>query len=167
MSGMIGFVVFFPMVSAIVGYLVGKKSKKGRDYFADAVTGVELAVFLLLFLLKGKGGQTVVFDIPEVCGMGLHFVLDDFRVLYGSIAAFMWFISTLFSKEYFAHYHNRNRYYLFLLLTLGATVGVFLSADFYTTFIFFEMMSFTSYVWVAQDEKRNPCGRQELILRWQ
>ncbi|MDO5292900.1 MAG: proton-conducting transporter membrane subunit, partial [bacterium] len=31
--------------------------------------------------------------------------------------------------------------------------GVFLSADLFTTFIFFEIMSFTSYVWVAHDEK--------------
>ena len=52
MSGMLGFVIFFPMVSAIVGYLIGKKSKKGRDYFADALTGVELAVFLILFFFK-------------------------------------------------------------------------------------------------------------------
>ncbi|MDE6740218.1 MAG: sodium:proton antiporter, partial [Lachnospiraceae bacterium] len=70
------------------------------------------------------------------------------------VAAFMWFMSTLFSKEYLAHYRNRNRYYLFLLLTLGATEGVFLSADFFTTFIFFEIMSFTSYVWVAHDENK-------------
>ena len=59
-----------------------------------------------------------------------------------------------FSREYLSHYRNRNRYYLFLLVTLGATEGVFLSADFYTTFIFFEIMSLTSYVWVAHDEKR-------------
>ncbi len=32
-------------------------------------------------------------------------------------------------------------------------MGVFLSADFYTTFIFFEIMSLASFVWVAQDEK--------------
>ena len=74
--------------------------------------------------------------------------------MYGMIAAFMWFMSTLFSREYLSHYRNRNRYYLFLLVTLGATEGVFLSADFYTTFIFFEIMSLTSYVWVAHDEKR-------------
>lgn len=158
MSGILGFVVFFPMVSALVCYMIGKKDKKGRDYFADAATGMELAAFLLLFFLTKNGGgpayQDLMLEIPEVCGMGLHFVLDDFRMLYGGIAALLWFVSTLFSREYFTRYRNRNRYYLFLLLTLGATEGVFLSADFYTMFLFFEMMSFTSYVWVAQDEKK-------------
>lgn len=93
-------------------------------------------------------------EIPGICGLGLHFKLDSFRILYGSIAAFMWLMSTLFSKEYLSHYKKKGRYYCFTILTFFATEGVFFSADFYTTFIFFEIMSFTSYVWVAFDEKK-------------
>ena len=48
--------------------------------------------------------------------MGLHFTLDGFRVLYGLVAALMWMMTTLLSEEYFKHYRNRNRYYLFNLL---------------------------------------------------
>jgi len=39
-------------------------------------------------------------------------------------------------------------------MTLGSIMGVFLSGDLYTTFIFFEMMSLFSYVMVVQDETR-------------
>lgn len=128
-------------------------------------TGIEFFLFAVLFLPMAAGGERVLSaDFPGVCGMGLHFMLDGFRVMYGMIAAFMWFMSTLFSREYFSHYRNRNRYYFFLLLTLGATEGVFLSADFYTTFIFFEMMSLTSYVWVAQDEKKESMRAAETYL---
>lgn len=148
-------VVFFPMIAALIGYIIGRKKKSVRDYYADAVTGIEFGLFLYLFIsMMIKGSSNVIVEVPGICGFGFHFTLDGFRVLYGTIAAFMWFMSTLFSKEYFVHYRNRNRYYLFLLLTLGATEGIFLSADFYTTFIFFEVMSFTSYVWVAHDEKK-------------
>lgn len=86
--------------------------------------------------------------------IGLHFTTDGFRLLYCAIAVFMWGMTVLFSKEYMAHYENKFRYYMFTLLTFIATVGVFLSADLYTTFVFFEMMSLTSYVWVVQDEKK-------------
>lgn len=93
-------------------------------------------------------------NVPEICGFGLHFTLDGFRLIYALIASFMWMMTTVISREYMAHHKNSGRFYLFLLLTLGATMGVFLSADLYTTFIFFEIMSFTSYVWVAQEESR-------------
>lgn len=152
--------VFGPMAAGILSYLLGRFQKDLRSRFADLVTGLTFGLFLYLFwqmLTSGQSGSSMLpvrADIPEICGMGLHFTLDGFRALYGMIAAFMWFMSTLFSREYLSHYRNRNRYYLFLLVTLGATEGVFLSADFYTTFIFFEIMSLTSYVWVAHDEKR-------------
>lgn len=149
-------IIFLPMIAAPAAYIIGRFHKDVRSYFADLITGVTFGLSLYLFiqaLTHSLPEMTV--EIPYICGMGLHFTLDGFRAMYSTIAAFMWFMSTLYSKEYFTHYHNRNRYYLFLLLTLGATEGVFLSADFYTTFIFFEIMSFTSYMWVVHDEKKD------------
>lgn len=136
--------------------------KKSYQITANIITGVTFALcgILAIKMLTGNAEDST-FEIPYVCGLGLHFQTDGFRILYGTIAAFMWFISTLFSGEYFARHekaepgknHHTGRYYIFLLITLAATEGVFFSADFFTTFVFFEIMSFTSYVWVAQDEK--------------
>ena len=107
-----------------------------------------------------------VFDvvIPGICGLGLHFKLDGFRLIYSCIAILMWAVSGAFSLEYMAHYVKRRRYYVFLWITFFATAGVFLSADLYTTFIFFEIMSFTSYVWVAFDEKKESLRAAETYL---
>lgn len=144
--------VFMPIVGAFLSYMIGRKNKTGRDLFVCGLTIVEFVCSLLLVFSAGSS-EKILFVIPEVCGMGLQFTVDGFRAVYAAIAAFMWMMTTLLSKEYFGHYRNRNRYYLFLLVTLGATEAIFLSADLYTTFIFFEIMSLASYVWVAQDEK--------------
>ena len=143
--------VFMPMAGAFVSYLIGRKSKVKRDSFVAFLTILEFGLAVTL-LMKSSGMDGMLVFVPEVCGMGLSFTVDGFRVLYAAIACFMWACTSVFSGEYFAHYRNRNRYYLFQLLTLGATVGIFLSADLYTTFIFFEIMSISSYVWVAHDE---------------
>lgn len=136
--------------------------KKSYQITANIITGAAFALCGLLAIQMLTGASSgLTFDIPYVCGLGLHFRTDGFRALYGTIAAFMWFMATLFSGEYFARHekmepgrdHHTGRYYIFLLITLAATEGVFFSADFFTTFIFFEIMSLTSYVWVAQDEK--------------
>ena len=94
----------------------------------------------------------MVYEIAKLCGQGLYLKVDGFRLIYCCIALFMWSVSILFSKEYFAHYRHKLRYYTFLLITMFATLGVFLSADLFTLFIFFEIMSLSSYVWVAQEE---------------
>ena len=141
------FLVLWPMLGGLLSYLAGRFNRRTRDYVADAVCLVELAVTLTSRELLGSG-----LVIPGVCGLGLKFTLDGFRFIYANIIAFMWAATTLFSREYLTHHRNRNRYYLYVLMTLGSIMGVFLSADLYTTFIFFEMMSLFSYVMVVQDE---------------
>ena len=150
MNILIYLLVFMPMAAAVLSYLMGRKSKHGRDLLIRAVAAAE---FVLSVLLLCSGEEALLVSLPGICGMGLHFTVDGFRRIYVVIAALMWLVSIQFSPEYFAHYRNRNRYYLFQLVTLGATEAIFLSADLYTTFVFFEIMSLCSYVWVAQDEK--------------
>lgn len=108
--------------------------------------------------------NTYDFMISNICDFGLSFRLDGFRLLYVCITTFMWLMSMSFSREYMAHYSNKLRYYVFSVLTYFATVGVFMSADLITTFVFFEIMSFTSYVWVVQDERKESLRAGETYL---
>lgn len=160
---MLLFLAIWPMIGAFLSYVIGRKNKNLRDYTAEFITVVEF-ITLVILCVQVVTGENVIFVLHDFCARGLYLKADGFRAIYALIAGFMWMMTTLFSKQYFAHYRNRNRYYLFLLLTLGATVGVFLSADLFTTFIFFEMMSFTSYVWVAHDEDKATLRASETYL---
>ncbi|MCC8051793.1 MAG: sodium:proton antiporter [Clostridiales bacterium] len=192
--------VFYPMLGGLAVWLLRSHLNSAAVSAFTAVT--EFLLMLGLFIASvqtgGAGAETAAavqtaagsgilsifgsdtvlsLTIPGICGMGLHFTLDGFRLLYGMIACFMWMMTALLCPEYFGGHGSRSanpssmhsgvkhgntgtmeeepspdRFYVFFLLTLGATMGVFLSADLYTTFIFFEMMSFTSYVWVAHEE---------------
>ena len=147
MNAMLPLLVFFPFLAAPLSYLIGKRSRDYRNFFVIAATAVALAFALAVWRMES--GQSYVSSLAG----GLSFRADGFRGLYAAVIAMMWFVTSLFSREYFSeHYRNRNRYYFFLLLTLGASFGVFLSADFFTAFVFFEILSFTSFVWVIQDE---------------
>ncbi len=171
MTIIIASLILLPFLGALVSYAVGRKNKTARNIIAVATAGLEL-VLAICFLAMGAGvaagvealreaGEEIgpsesalVWKIPVLFGNGLSFSVDGFRGVYIAVAAFMWFMTTLYAPEYLAKYRNRNRYYLFTLFTLGATMGVFLSADLFTTFVFFEIMSFTSYVWVVADERK-------------
>ncbi len=160
---MLIWIVAIPILGAFLTYLVGRFHKTARDYLADLIVILEVIV-LASFGTKIWSGEVWSYQLADFCGRGLSLKLDGFRFLYGMVTAVMWMMTTIFSKEYFQSYRNRNRYYLFTLLTFGATMGVFLSADLFTTFIFFEIMSFTSYVWVAQDEKQESLKAAETYL---
>lgn len=155
MNTILAILVFYPFLGGLLSYAAGRYKEDYRNDLAEFVAVSEFALALLLAFLSREsiGAENIAqLHIPEICGFGMDFTLDGFRVIYSLVAALMWMMTTLLSREYFRHHDHKNRFYLFLLMTLGATMGVFLSADLYTTFIFFEIMSFTSYVWVAQEE---------------
>lgn len=169
----LAFLVFFPFAAGLVTFFAGRK----RDVAAivsAALVFLGAALLAVLFYgrsrvmplsLYGDEAETALtLSLPGLCGFGLHFRADGFRLVYTLVAAFMWLMTTLLSREYFRGHGHVNRFYLFLLWTLGATMGVFLSADLYTMFVFFELMSFTSYVWVAQEENRPSLRAAETYL---
>ena len=160
----LAFLVFFPMIAAVISYVAGRYNKTARDNFVIVSCLVTL-IACAKALLGVVQGEVYTLTIPGFCGFALNFELDGFRALYALIGGVMWLCTSMLSKQYFAHhYHNRNRYYFFYLMTLGATLGVFLSSDLYTTFIFFEIMSFTSYTWVAHDETPGAMRAAETYL---
>lgn len=137
--------VFWPMLAAVVTYFAGKGRPRLRSGMV-VFTALSELVLTVICAVTGMGSSCVI----DSCRIGLE--LDGFRAVYACVVAFMWAMAALFSPEYFAHHHKRGRYFFFYLSTLGATMGVFLSADLWTTLLFFEVMSFTSYAWVAHEE---------------
>lgn len=155
---------FLPFLGA--GLLFAFRGKQAARFWGRAAQAVSVAEFLLAVIL-GVGtfaGGGYVCSIDGFAGFGLHFTMDGFRASYLIILTFMWMTALVISPEYMAGHANVRRYYLFTLLTLGATAGVFLSADLMTTFLFFEVMSFTSYVWVAQEETRGALRAAQTYL---
>ena len=137
--------ILLPLAGALPLLLTCSENESGLGRWSCAVTGLTLLVMVLAVCTRF--GESL--DIP-LCG--IRFTLDGFRCIYGLVVSFMWFVSALLTPQYFRGHHHLRRYHFFFLLCLSFTMGVFLSADLYTTFLFFELMSLSSYAWVVQEE---------------
>ncbi len=156
---MVSFLFFFPVIGAVICYLVSKGSIDARNVLASVITAAELC-FCIAFLTY----PDYELHIAWVAGEGIFLKIDGFRRLYTTIVAFMWMMTTLMSHNYFNGHERTGRFYFFSLVTLGETMGVFLSGNLYTALIFFEMMSFTSFVWVIQEESAEAIRAAETYL---
>ena len=139
--------IFFPQGMALVTWLFGRKSDRARNLLAVLTCAATLVLAIYVAMQPEKSAH-----IPFVAGIGLALETDGFRRVYVVVIALLWLMTTLCGCEYFVGHKNVCRYYFFNLMTLGATMGVFLSADLFTALVFFEILSFTSYTWVAQEE---------------
>ena len=146
--------ILFPMLAACAAWLVCRRLGARMDgVFWRVLMGVTALAFVwaLVLVLTSAGA---VFRLPLVCGLGLSLRLDGFRSVYLLILTFMWMMISALSRQYFDGHHRLSRLYFFLMMTEGATLGVFLADDLFTALIFFEVMSFTSFPWVIQEETK-------------
>lgn len=149
--------IVLPFAGAFVSWGIGRKREDARDWFCIILTFAELILAAALFATVRTGGDSAfTWKLPGILAGGISFRADGFRAVYAVVTALMWAFTTAFGREYFAHEREGlNRYWFFVLLTLGATEGVMLSGDLMTAFLFFEILSFTSFTWVIHEETRD------------
>jgi len=159
---LIGGIVFLPFLFGFVSWFAGRK----HDFLCDSLEILFCMAELLLsvILLAGLSSGTVLV-IPGILAEGFSFAADGFRSVYSVVTSILWAGTAVFSKEYFKkERENLNRYRFFTLVTLGAVQGVMLSADLMTAFVFFEILSFTSFTWVIHEETREAIRAAETYL---
>ena len=130
--------VFLPFISAIIAYFAGKKRPALLNAISIGTCFIVFAAIVSSLFIHGSHGEALNV-------LSLSFSISGFQSVYGIVTAFMWFGAALLSVEYFKGHHDLTRYFFFFLVTLGATMGVFLSADLITTFIFFEIIIYSRW----------------------
>ncbi|MCE5342272.1 MAG: sodium:proton antiporter [Eubacteriales bacterium] len=155
--------VLLPFAAAPIAYALGRKGKLRSVAALCLTVGVCFPALAALPFLAARGVPFEV-SVPGVCGFGIALRADGFRGLYAAIAGLMWLFTSVFSLEYFKHEENVPRYVFFTLMTFGSTLGVLLSDNLITTFLFFEIMSLVSYPWVAHAETPKALRAAETYL---
>lgn len=82
----------------------------------------------------------------------MTFTVDSFRLVFLAITLAVYVVSAACLPALSKVTKNNRRFLIFYALTFLSTIGIFLSADLFTTFCFFEVMTLTSFAYVGNDE---------------
>lgn len=143
--------IFLPCIAAFPVWLFAEKSREKIGVYTVVVSIVECILVAALALWNQK---SVIVSVPHVMGLGLHFTFSGVREILALLSVFAWTVVMLFSGEYHRKDTAILRINFYYLLTLGAVLGIFYAADFITLLMFFEIMSFTSFMWIAHRQTK-------------
>lgn len=157
-------IVSLPFIGAAAIGLIGRKNERLRDSIAICTAFSAFALSVSLYPLVSTG--QVLYELPSLMGQGLAFRADFLGFVFAVLASFIWFLATVYSSQYMRQQRAGNRYYIFLLLSLGGCLGVFVAGDFLSLFLFFEVMTLASYVLVihSESEEALAAGRKYLYM---
>ncbi|OGW29025.1 MAG: cation:proton antiporter [Nitrospirae bacterium GWC2_57_13] len=146
--------VLVSLVAAFLILLSGERHKNLRETWTilAGVIKFSLVASMVPFILDGKVLEYTVLTIAP--GLLIQFRVDALGMLFGLTASFLWIITSFYSIGYVRSLkeHNQTRYFASFAIALSATMGVAFSANLFTTFLFYEIITICTYPLVAHKE---------------
>jgi hydrogenase-4 component B len=144
-------VIFVPILGAGIQLFYGQAYAQKRDKIIIYMTYLTIVLIMLMYPSAKDG--TLHLEIPGVLGLGLSFHVDmlGYTVLF--VSAFIWFFVMVYAHEYMNKEKHGTRFFFFLAVTYASVLGTIMSGDLLTMFLFFEIMTITSYMLVIHGQK--------------
>ncbi len=130
-----------------------------------------LLLFGLVVMLAGQvdsqAAPTLVLAEP-LPGLTLALSPEPLGLLFALVASFLWPVTTVYAIGYMRAHHedNQTRFYVAFAISIAATMGIALSANMLTLFLFYELLTLSTYPLVthAGDDDARRGGRVYLGL---
>lgn len=124
----------------------------------------KLAVVALM-LWGVRAGESYLTKFPLVPGIDLHLRADPLSLLFVTLSALLWFLTTIYAIGYLESSPNRSRFFGFFSLCVTATVGVALAANLLTFIVFYELLTLSTYPLIVHrgTEKARRAGQTYLL----
>jgi len=118
-----------------------------REAVSLATAGLLAACMLPLLesVLAGARPRVVLSEILP--GLELAFEVEPLGMLFALIASVLWIVSSIYSIGYMRGNAeaNQTRFYACFALALGAAIAIAFSANAFTLFIFYEVLTLVTY----------------------
>lgn len=160
--------VVVPFVGA--GVIVALRGHPNLRESASLLVGIATFLAAMLNIPAVFNGQPVTLTLavlstnPE---LRLALWADGLGLLFASLASFLWIITTVYSTGYMRglQEHAQTRYFACFALVIGATMGVSLAQNLLTLFIFYEILTVSTYPLVIHKETEEAfqAGRKYLV----
>ena len=149
--------LLLPLAGAVGIALAGRVNANVRETVTLATAaGLAVTVWSLLPLLNsgGRPGITVAELLP---GVELAFRVEPLGMLFAALASGLWIVNSVYSIGYMRgnQEQHQTRFYVMFAVSLAATMGVAFAGNLITLFLFYEILTLSTYPLVAHkgDEK--------------
>ncbi len=164
-SSLIIYILLIPIIGCFFIYLMRKNINR-RETMSFITAGILFLMVMKLFTSSDINRQTV--DLVTILpGVSISFFFDHLSVVFAFVASSLWIITTMYSIGYMrgANEGNQTRFFCCFAIAISATMGVAFSANLLTLYIFYELLSISTYPLVAhhQGEDARIGARKYLI----
>ena len=158
-----------PLIPVVGAIGIGLATR--RPNLREGITCVCAATLLLAVLplwSQVAAGARPEFAFGEIFpGIDIAFRLEPLGMLFALLASALWLVTSVYAIGYMrAHREShQTRFYVCFAIALAATMGVALAANMFTLFVFYEVLTLSTYPLVVHSgtEEARRAGRIYLV----
>ncbi len=147
MHSMLILPVLLPMLGGIALFFL--HDSRLRHGYTAALLTLELA--LLLTLDWGAAPQVLLRLTDNVA---LTLAPDALGRLFGLLVSGVWLLAGIYAFGYMSHEEHKERFFAFYVIALGSLIGICLSGNLPTLYMFYEMMTLLTVPFVIHSGEK-------------
>ncbi len=129
------------------------------------------ALFIVVMMILGRvmdGEQLMTGAFQVVPGPELAFEVEPLGMLFACVASGLWIVNSIYSIGYMRANNEPRQtpFYMCFAVAIASTMGIAFSANLFTLFLFYEMLTLSTYPLVTHkgDDKARMGGRVYLLI---
>ncbi len=151
-----------PLVGFIAIWLLDKQPNLREA--ATLITGGALfALAIVVFAAVAGGARPEVTVIEVIGGLPIAFHAEPLGAMFAVIASGLWLVNSVYSIGYMRGHgeEHQTRFYMCFAVAISAAMGVAFAANLFTLFIFYEVLTLSTFPLVTHygDDKARNGGR--------
>ncbi|CAN5734224.1 monovalent cation/H+ antiporter subunit D family protein [soil metagenome] len=162
---LMGVAVAAPFAAALLILLGPRRLTELWGYVA-AIIAVAASALLLPVVLAGDTARLALLTLTP--GLELAFRIDALGLTFALLASGLWVVTGVYSGGYVRadNVRNRTRYFAAFASSVGAALGVAFAGNLLTFFLFYELLTLSTYPLVVHKEtdKAFAAGRRYLLF---
>ena len=140
-----------PLAGGVGIALAGRVNANLREAITLVTAAGLCGVVLSLWPVVMGGGRPAASLGAVLPGIELAFVVEPLGMLFAALASGLWIVNSIYSIGYMRGNDeaNQTRFYVLFAVSLAATMGIAFSANLFTLFLCYEVLTLATYPLVS------------------
>lgn len=140
-------IMVLPLIAAALIRFIGDKNPNLREAVSIVTAIIVFGLLLPLANMVMQGERPSFLIAEPFPGIPIELSLEPLGMMFALIAGFLWIITTVYAIGYMRGHHEKNqtRFYMFFAIAISVTLGVAFSGNLFTLFVFYEVLTLSTY----------------------
>lgn len=130
--------ILLPIFGGIISRIIPFSKRQQRNIFVEAL--VIMTSVLVWYIILNRPNGTL--EVMRFTGdLVFAFKMDGLGSVFAGLISALWPLATLYAFEYMEKEEREGTFFMFYTITYGVTLGIALSGNLMTMYLFYEMLT--------------------------